>query len=267
MAEAIVASFKAAWSETPELHSKLKVVSQPTASPSPAAPGMLSAAGHYEFPDGARFRLRYSFDLKDPACFMHVEDDVGLRFGFLDDINSYLLESACDPDRKPEQLIVGALQKAVKMHTRANASNPSLNTTQPTVVSTLPGRRSQGKSAAYRIEDHPLAAMLAGHRPKSRMRMNARNPLQPAATTRRGAGAAAAGPVFAPAGPVFAPAGPAARAAGTAGPAENGSGGTDNRDAVMNDNNLNGVAAVNAAEVAAVAVAVAAAAAATAEEA
>lgn len=61
----------------------LRQVTGPMASAAVVAPGMLSVVGHYEFRDGARFRLRYSVDPQDSCCFIQVEDDVGLHFGFL----------------------------------------------------------------------------------------------------------------------------------------------------------------------------------------
>ncbi len=164
MSERIIAAFDTAWQTTPELSQSLKQVTKPVCAPSPSAPGMQSVAGHFEFRDGARFRLRYSYstDPKDTDCFLSVEDDVGLHFGFLDDINAYLLD--INVSKPPAEVIGTALAKAVKMHTRASAKSSAPSTsTAPTITTTTlsASRRGVGRSAGYRIEDHPLAALLA----------------------------------------------------------------------------------------------------------
>lgn len=127
--ELACAAFKAAWVANPQLHESLAHVTQdPQQAPSPTAPGMQSVARHFEFRDGARFKLRYSYepkatpDAKDDhgASFLSVEDDGGLHFGFLDDITARLLDLdvASSP---PEDVVAKVLKMAVKMHTRAAA--------------------------------------------------------------------------------------------------------------------------------------------------
>lgn len=176
MADCIVDAFETAWRAAPELSESLTRVAKPICAPSPSAPGMQSVAGHFEFRDGARFRLRYSYatDPNDNDCFLSVEDDVGLHFGFLDDINAYLLD--IDTTKPPSEVIAAALGKASKMHTRASAksatnfSNTNNTTTAiPPPVSSA-SRRGVGRSAGYRIEDHPLAALLASQQLNSRSR-------------------------------------------------------------------------------------------------
>lgn len=110
----------------------------------------------------------------------------------VDDINAYLLDATCEENAEPHKIIAAALAKAVKIHRRVNAATPSSNATLPVAVAALSGRRKAGqsKSAAYRIEDHPLAAMLAAHKPKAGFRARARLALREARNRMAGGGGA-----------------------------------------------------------------------------
>lgn len=193
--EEVFGAFTTVWAELDgDLRSALTQVSAAREEASPTAPGMRSVVAHLEFRDGARFRLRYSFDARD--AFLSVEDDVGLHFGFLDDINAYLLD--VDFNQPIPSVLTTALAKCVKMHHRASSmSRPASSSGAgagagagaaraaggaAAVAGGIPldfqggmmmytgSRKQSTRSAAYRIEDHPLAAILAAQQPAQRMR-------------------------------------------------------------------------------------------------
>lgn len=185
-AEEIIEAFRTARDGSNELKTALTVVTDPTTEKSPTAPGFMSVVSHYEFRDGARFRFRYSFpeDPKENECFLGIEDDVGLKFGWIMDINTYLLDM--DMTGTPVNIITQALSKAAKMHARAGARveprasgesgaggdvGAGAGPARGPIFSSVPPGKKSTRSAGYRIEDHPLAAILAAQQPAARMRV------------------------------------------------------------------------------------------------
>lgn len=171
MSQPLVDTLASAWSTLTGCDGELKLVTPFAAAPSTSAATVRCAVGHFEFRDGARFRVRYTLDSADGAKMLLVEDDVGLRPGFLDDINAFLLEAIFDPAADTEKLIVRALEKAVRMHSRAVApAAASGHSVRPQISAPI----RSAVSANFRMEDHPLAALLEAKRPAFSRRRAAR---------------------------------------------------------------------------------------------